>query len=146
MTGTHCPCLWPDMQAEKKKTLKRSLCSSLAGCSRTWPALELLGAKRGMMVRKMWCQGRIYIERRGEERRLERSGKTSDSQNDDDDDDGDESSNLKSQCPKLHKYSHSSPSFPISDIVCLETHYYAIFNFSTLFRPGVNICPDVIPS
>lgn len=85
------------------------------------------------------------MERRGEERRLERSGKTSDSQNDDDDD-GDESSNLKSQCPKLHKYSHSSPSFPISDIVCLERHYYAIFNFSTLFRPGVNICPDVIPS
>ena len=51
--------------------------------------------------------------------REKEAGKTSDSQNDDDNDD-DESSNLKSQCPKLHKYSHSSPSFPISDIVCLR--------------------------
>lgn len=96
------------------------------------------GKERGTVIENVMQRKAFYL--RGERRRgsceeVIRSGgleKTSDSQNDDDDDD-DESSDLKSQCPKLHKYSNSSPSIPISDTVCLikkRTRYYTILNFS----------------
>lgn len=44
MTGTHCPCLWPDMQAEKKKNTEEE---PLFFTRRMFSHMTGVGASRG---------------------------------------------------------------------------------------------------